>query len=298
MRRFLDYRVVVVDYPVDPTSRWQAGNPHVATLLDRQSETFRTTIAGMNTVLPIAETITSEFWGNEWFPPVDAIALMWFIARNKPRTYFEVGSGYSTVAARHAVKALGTNTQIISVDPKPRAEVDALCDVVIRVPFETLTPENYRVIESGDVIFIDNSHHCFQGSDATAVFLDFIPSLPAGVVVGIHDVFLPFDYPDVWRQRFYSEQYAFAAYLLGLGDRAHVELPAFLVTNDETYSFDMQTIRSFLDGKNARFQDARSGLFQAKRDRIPGSSPSPAISLQFALLFTLRGKRDNQIWQP
>lgn len=83
MRRFLDYRVVVVDYPVDPTSRWQAGNPHVATLLDRQSETFRTTIAGMNTVLPIAETITSEFWGNEWFPPVDAIALMWFIARNK-----------------------------------------------------------------------------------------------------------------------------------------------------------------------------------------------------------------------
>jgi hypothetical protein len=140
------------------------------------------------------------------------------------------------------------------VDPKPRAEVDALCDTVIRAPFETLTPENYRVIESGDVVFIDNSHHCFQGSDATAVFLDFIPSLPSGVVVGIHDVFLPFDYPDVWRQRFYNEQYAFAAYLLGLGDRAHVELPAFLVTNDETYSFDLKTIRSFLDGKNARFQ--------------------------------------------
>jgi hypothetical protein len=254
VRRFFDNRIVVVDYPLDPSPRWREGNPHIAALLSRQSETFRTTIAEMNAVLPIAETIKPGFWGNEWFPPVDAMALMSFIARNKPRTYFEVGSGYSTVAARHAVKALGLNTRIVSVDPKPRADIDTLCDTVIRAPFEELMPENYRVIESGDVVFIDNSHYCFQGSDATTVFLDFIPSLPVGVVVGIHDVFLPFDYPDVWRRRFYNEQYAFAAYLLGLGDKARVELPAFLVTNDDTYSSDLKTIRSFLERRNARFQ--------------------------------------------
>jgi hypothetical protein len=254
VRRFFDYRVVVVDYPFDPTPRWQAGNPTIGNLLARHRETFNATIAGMNTVLPVAETITPGFWANEWVPPVDAIALMSFIARNEPRTYFEVGSGYSTVAARHAVKALGLNTRIISMDPKPRAEVDALCDTVIRAPFEKIAPENYLEITSGDVVFVDNSHYCFQGSDVMTVFLDLIPSLPAGVVVGIHDIFLPFDYPDVWRQRFYNEQYVFAAYLLGLGDRARVELPAFLVTNDESYSSDLKTIRSFLDGKNARFQ--------------------------------------------
>jgi len=254
VRRLFNNRVVIIDYPLNPAPRWRNGNAHLAVLLDRQRATFRASIAGMTATLPTAETIAPEFWANMWFPPIDAVALMSFIARQKPRTYFEVGSGHSTIVARHAISALGFGTRIISVDPKPRAEIDALCDAMIRAPFEMVTPKDYSVVQSGDVVFIDNSHHCFQGSDVTAVFLDLLPSLPSGVLVGVHDIFLPFDYPEVWRRRFYNEQYLLATYLLGLGDRARIELPAFLVTNDDTYNADFAAIRSFLDRYNARFQ--------------------------------------------
>ena len=254
VRRLLNNRIIVVDYPYVPNPRWPAGNPHVSALLNRQCETFRAAIAGMNSVLPVAETVKREYWDNHWLPPLDAIAVMAFIARQKPKTYFEVGSGYSTIAARHVINKLGLGTRILSVDPKPRADIDKLCDAAIRSPFEKLTPDDYRIIEPGDVVFIDNSHYCFQGSDATAVFIDFIPSLPSGVIIGIHDVFLPFDYPEFARRRFYNEQYALATYLLGLGNRARVELPLFLVTNDDSYSPDLKIVRSFLDDKRARFQ--------------------------------------------
>ena len=254
VRRLLNNRVVIVDYPLDPAPRWHNGNAALAALLERSRATFRSSIAGMTTSLPTAETIAPEFWANLWFPPIDAIALMSFLARQKPRTYFEVGSGHSTIVARHAIKSLGLGTRIVSVDPQPRAEIDALCDTMIRAPFEKVTPDHYSAIQSGDVVFIDNSHHCFQGSDVTAVFLDLLPALPAGVLVGIHDIFLPFDYPEVWRRRFYNEQYLLATYLLGLGERARVELPAFLVTNDETYSADFAAIRTFLKRRTARFQ--------------------------------------------
>lgn len=254
IRRLLNNRVVVVDYPFDPIQRWEDGNPHIASLLGRQRETVRASIAEMASILYVAETITPEYWGNDWFPPVDAIALMSFIARRKPKTYFEIGSGYSTIAARHAVKALKLNTRILSVDPKPRADIDTLCDTVIRAPFEKLVSDDYRAVQSGDVVFIDNSHYCFQGSDVTSVFLDFIPSLPPGVMVGIHDVLLPYDYAGNLRRRFYNEQYVLGAYLLGLGDRAQIELPVFFVISDSSYSSDLKPVRSFLDSKQARFQ--------------------------------------------
>src|SRR5260221_7520814 len=252
VRRLFNNRIVIVDYPIDP--RRKGENTHVAALLNQRREAIGASIAGMTATLPLAETIAPKFWDNEWFPPVDAIALMSFIARQKPRTYFEVGSGYSTTAARHAIDELGLDTRIISVDPKPRANIDALCDTMIRIPFEQVKPAEYNVVKSGDVVFIDNSHHCFQGSDVATVFLDFLPSLPPGVFVGIHDIFLPFDYPEVWKRRFFNEQYTLAAYLLGLGDRARVEFPAFLVTNDDSYASDLVAVRTFIDEKRARFQ--------------------------------------------
>jgi hypothetical protein len=61
---------------------------------------------------------------------------------------------------------------------------------------------------------MDGSHQVFMNSDATVFFLDVLPSLPAGLLVGIHDVFLPDDYPPEWANSFIAEQYLLAAYLL------------------------------------------------------------------------------------
>lgn len=70
-----------------------------------------------------------------------------------------------------------------------------------------------------------------MNSDVTVFFLDILPRLPAGILVGIHDIFLPYDYPPQWGERFYSEQYLLAAYLLAEGSHIEIELPCCFVSS-------------------------------------------------------------------
>lgn len=75
------------------------------------------------------------------------------------------------------------------------------------------------------MLFFDGSHRIFENSDVTVFFLEILPRLRSGITVHIHDIFLPFDYPRVWRDRHYSEQYLLAAYLLAGYSRIEVLLP-------------------------------------------------------------------------
>jgi hypothetical protein len=86
--------------------------------------------------------------------------------------------------------------------------------VVVRAPMEDVPASLWAELEAGDVVFIDNSHRTLMHSDATVFFLEVLPSLPSGVLVGIHDVLLPADYFAEWGDYLFSEQYLLAAYLL------------------------------------------------------------------------------------
>jgi hypothetical protein len=44
------------------------------------------------------------------------------------------------------------------------------------------------------------------GSDVDILLNRVLPMLPAGVLIHIHDIFLPFDYPPIWGWRAYNEQ--------------------------------------------------------------------------------------------
>ncbi len=79
-------------------------------------------------------------------------------------------------------------------------------------------------------MFLDGSHVALMGSDATVFFLELLPQLPAGVVVGIDDVFLPWDYPPTWNRRMYGEQYLLAAFLLGGGAGATIRFPGLWIS--------------------------------------------------------------------
>jgi hypothetical protein len=154
-------------------------------------------------------------WINEFLPGLDGAAIYGFIRSRGPGTYMEIGSGNSTRFARAAIDDEGLSTRIVSIDPHPRAEIDALCDEVVRSPLETASPEVFDRLGEGDVLFFDGSHRVFTGSDVTVFFLDLLPRVSSGVLVGVHDVYLPDDYPaDIWRRN-YSEQYVLAAFLLG-----------------------------------------------------------------------------------
>ena len=84
---------------------------------------------------------------------------------------------------------------ITCIEPYPRPEfrtidsinhIEAMCQAV---PWEV-----FEQLETGDLLFIDSSHTLKTGSDVARIYLDVLPSLNPGVVVHIHDVFLPYLY--------------------------------------------------------------------------------------------------------
>lgn len=75
----------------------------------------------------------------------------------------------------------------------------------------------FDALESGDVCFFDGSHVARAASDVVWFFFEVLPRLRPGVVVHIHDVFWPSDYPDQWifeRGQTWNEQYVLQAFLM------------------------------------------------------------------------------------
>ena len=55
------------------------------------------------------------------------------------------------------------------------------------------------------------------GTDVDFLFNQIFGQLKAGVIIHIHDIFLPDDYPQSWEWRGYNEQLGVAALLQGQG---------------------------------------------------------------------------------
>ena len=244
-RRVSPQNVLVLDYPVDMKSRWNQDHPHekIRGILERNRSTYAAHLESFLSfsdhfleipVFPHSDPASVEpNWMNGWIHGLDAVALYSFIALNRPRYFMEVGSGNSTRFARKAIIDHDLDTKIISIDPDPRREIDSICDEVIRLPAEVVEPDRFDRLGEGDILFIDSSHRVLMNSDVTALLLDVVPRLRPGVLVEIHDVLLPFDYPDKWIERYFSEQYLLAAYLLAEGSKFEVVLPHTFINTDD-----------------------------------------------------------------
>jgi hypothetical protein len=134
------------------------------------------------------------------------------------------------------VEGRGLATRIVSIDPLPRNAVDSLADEVAQRPLEDVDPEWFDRVAAGDVLFIDSSHRVFQNSDVTALFLDILPRLAPGVIVHLHDVYLPFDYVAGHRDRLWNEQYLLATALLAGGAGLEILFPCWFATQDAELS--------------------------------------------------------------
>jgi methyltransferase family protein len=181
--------------------------------------------------IPVTPDGREPGWTNGFLPGLDAAALYTFIRDRSPRRYVEVGAGNSTKFAARAKRDGCLRTTLVSIDPEPRAEIDALCDTVARTSLEEADLSVFRELEPRDVVFFDGSHRVFMNSDTTVFFLDVLPELPEGVLVGIHDIRLPDDYAAAYRDRWYSEQYLLACWLLGGGEGMRLELAAAYVSH-------------------------------------------------------------------
>lgn len=235
-------------YPVVPTARWQPGSlPHgrLRAALARESAAYDRFLdaleasAGLLHAVPheasVAEPITPH-WNNTWFTALDAAALVTMLAWKRPARYLEIGSGTSTCFARHAVDALKLPTTLTSIDPMPRRHIDTICDWVVRRPLESCDLKIFDELKAGDIVFFDGSHRAFTNSDVTVFFFEVMPRLAPGVIVHIHDIFIPDDYPTAWNHRLYNEQYLLAAMLMCGSPPFRVVLPVMYLCQDPAMS--------------------------------------------------------------
>jgi hypothetical protein len=171
-------------------------------------------------------------WNNIWFTALDAAALVSFLLTRRPKHYLEIGSGNSTMFTSHTLRTAALPTTISSIDPRPRAEIDALCHRKIRAPLEDCDIALFDELSAGDILFFDGSHRVFMNSDVTVFFLEVMQRLKPGVLVHIHDIFLPADYPPDWSESLFAEQYMLAAMLLCGAPPFRVILPNYFICSD------------------------------------------------------------------
>jgi predicted O-methyltransferase YrrM len=160
----------------------------------------------------------NEFtFDNHFYRSPDAEVLYAIVGLFKPKAIVEIGSGYSTLLFRHAIADNGLSTSLTSIDPSPRREISAHADKVITSRLEDLTDLTIlSQLQKNDILFIDSSHEIQLGNDVLKLYLTIIPLLNPGVLIHIHDVFLPYEYPKQWvvecRWK-WSEQYLVQAML-------------------------------------------------------------------------------------
>lgn len=233
----IDYQPTALAAP-----RYGYGRPthaRLAALLDAHRHVFREQLERIAAFTDDLARITTSapqpadpYWNNGFLPGLDGASLYGLVRAHAPARYLEVGSGNSTKFVVRAIRDGGLDTHVTSIDPAPRAEVDDLCDEVVRRPLEQADLALFGQLEAGDICFVDGSHRVFTNSDVVVFFLDVLPELPPGVIVGVHDVYLPDDYPASFTDRSFSEQYMLAAHLLAQGDRARPLLPAHYISTD------------------------------------------------------------------
>jgi hypothetical protein len=269
-----EHRLIETDYPYSPRPRpysESSGGKRIIALLEQADETSRKWLAEaaqyidhFRMIPPHADpTGTAPAWINDMLPGLDGMMLYTLVRSLRPRVYLEVGSGNSTKFVRRAIQDGALSTKIISIDPHPRAEVDVLCDEIIRKPFEDVHESTYLdLMSAGDMMFIDNSHRSFTNSDVTVFFTETISALPSGIYYGIHDICLPYDYPEEWNERFYNEQYLLASYLLGGGGGDEIIFPGIYVSNAPQFS---RPIASLFDAPEFHGVARHAGAFWMRR---------------------------------
>jgi len=162
------------------------------------------------------------YYDNPNFGPGDAEFLYALIRLCKPSRILEIGSGMSTLMARNAVAANRSDDpsydcRHVCVEPFEMPWLNLLGGVeIVRVPVEDVDRREFAALGRNDILFIDSSHVIRPQGDVIVEYLEILPTLGPGVLVHIHDIFTPKDYPDEWvveQIRFWNEQYLVEAFL-------------------------------------------------------------------------------------
>lgn len=152
-------------------------------------------------------------WRQLWFPRLDAASAYALVRHRRPARVVEVGSGHSTRFVLQAVADGGLSTRVTAIDPAPRAGLAGDALSLVRTTLQQAGLAPFAALAPGDLLMIDSSHLLMPGSDVDLLFAEVLPRLPAGVLVQVHDIFLPDGYPADWAWRGYNEQQGLVGWL-------------------------------------------------------------------------------------
>ena len=154
-------------------------------------------------------------WNGGYFGALDTAATYTLVRSSQPKRIVEVGSGSSTHVMAAAAYKMDLAPVIQCIDPVPRA---AISDLGVSWEQAVLKDENIHLFESlepGDIAFFDSSHVLFEGTDVDIIQNRIMPVIKPGVLVHIHDIFLPDPYPMNWKHRAYTEQQGLGGWICG-----------------------------------------------------------------------------------
>jgi len=163
------------------------------------------------------------FINNITFGSVDSEILYCILRYFKPKRILEIGSGNSTYLSTQAIQKNfeegSHECELTSVEPYPNSVLKSGFpgfSKLITKKVQDIPLSEFSSLEENDVLFIDSSHALKIGSDVQYEMLEILPRLKKGVLVHIHDIFLPAEYPKSWvlkKFRFLNEQYLLQAFL-------------------------------------------------------------------------------------
>jgi hypothetical protein len=161
------------------------------------------------------------FLDNGLYESVDAELLYAMVRRFQPQRVTELGSGMSTLVIADARERNGRADPAghVVYDPFMR---DDLAPAIRRIAEPRLVSatdipiDEFKALEAGDLLFVDTTHTVKVGGEVNRIVLDVLPVLAPGVLVHVHDIYLPFEYPREFaeeRNFFWAEQYLLQAFL-------------------------------------------------------------------------------------
>lgn len=159
---------------------------------------------------------------NKWFARMDGLFLYAMIRKFKPQRIIEVGSGYSSALMLDTNERFMNNSiQFSFIEPNPERlesllrQEDYKNTSIIKQFVQSVNLDVFKSLKANDILFIDSSHITKSASDVNFLFFNILPILPSGVIIHVHDIFYPLEYPENWITdgRNWNEIYLLRAFL-------------------------------------------------------------------------------------
>lgn len=159
------------------------------------------------------------YYNNSSYPMGDSELLYAMIRHFRPARIIEIGCGFSTLMMQNAVRrnrTEGHDCVHTCIEPYEFPWLEKLGIDILRKKVEAVDLSFFKTLQANDLLFIDSSHMIRPQGDVLFEYLQVLPELNKGVLVHVHDIYTPFDYPETWIRdlnRFWNEQYLLEAFL-------------------------------------------------------------------------------------